>query len=159
MAKRKGTRRPKKIASSRNTSRTKSSRRKHKPTIKRRIKSSARKKKSDLLITSNGRTWIFWDVNNPRDKREIKGAAAKAFAMQFPIERVANLAKKAFKKFKVKQIHLWAASGVVGQPFVDLQAFIDWVDEKWSAGRYVNDKGYSSDPERWINGIAILIKE
>lgn len=133
-------------------------RRKHK-TLKRRLKSSARKKKPDLLFSANGRTWLFWDINNPREKAEMKGAAAKAFNNQFPIERVAKLAKIAFDKFEVKQIHLWAASGPVGQGFVDLQAFVDWVDDKWSAGKYVNDKGYSSDPEKWINGIAVLIDE
>jgi hypothetical protein len=113
----------------------------------------------DLHVTSNGRRWLLWNIDNPRDKRAMKSAAAKAFAKQFPIERVAELAKVAFQKLKVIRIHLWAASGIVGKAFHDLEAFIDWVDTHWSAGRYVTDKGYASDPEKWINGIAILIEE
>lgn len=115
----------------------------------------------DIMVVSNGRTWVYWGLNKDtvRQKRGMKKTAKDAFAMQFPIEKVSELARAAFKKLKPIQIHLWAHSGVVGEPFETLGAFIDWIDEKWNAGRYVNEKGYSSDPGAWINGIAILVKE
>lgn len=117
--------------------------------------------KKDTYIYSNGRTWLMWglDRETVRQKRGMKTAAANAFAQKYPIETVTELARLAFKKLKPIQVNLWAAAGVVGQPFDDLKAFTDWVDEKWSAGRYISDHGYSSDPGAWINGIAILIKE
>lgn len=122
----------------------------------------------DLLVTSNGRTWIYWklDRKTVRSKSGMRDAGSKAFAKKFPIERIAEMAEKAFKTYNVKQIHLWAHSGRVGQGFPNISGFIQWVNEKWQAGRYIETltttKGMEfenpSDPGKWINGLAILIE-
>lgn len=122
----------------------------------------------DLIIRQNGRTWVYWklDTKTVRSKSGMGRAGERAFNKQFPIERVAELAEKAFKQYNVLQIHLWAHSGRVGQGFADLRSFLSWVNEKWQAGRYitiresVTGRTYldPSDPGKWVNGLAILIE-
>jgi hypothetical protein len=123
---------------------------------------------NDLLISSNGRTWIYWklDKETVRSKAGMKGAGKKAFDKKFPIERIAEMAERAFKTYNVKQIHLWGHSGRVGPGFQDFGAFMLWVNEKWQAGRYIETltsaggREYEnpSDPGKWINGLAIWIE-
>ncbi len=119
--------------------------------------------KGDISLTYNKRRWIYWglDRDTVRSKRGMKNAGRDAFNLQFPIEKVADLAKAAFKKLKVQQVNLWAHAGRVGDGFGDLQQFILWVNEKWHAGRYgrSQNEGGSSDPGLWVNGIAILLEE
>jgi hypothetical protein len=113
-----------------------------------------RKVKQDLMVTSNGRTWLYWrlDREDVKSKRGMKKAAEAAFNMQFPIERVAELAGIAFEKLKPLAIHLWAPSGRVGRGFESLKQFNMWLAENWSADRY-------SQQEKWVNGIAILVND
>lgn len=117
--------------------------------------------KNTTTVFSNGRRWILWPLDRTEvtQKRGMKGAAKRAFEQKYPIEIVKELAARAFKDLKVRRIHLWAAAGVVGEGMGDFVAFSNWVDEKWSAGRYLSSNGYSSDPAAWINGIAILLAE
>jgi hypothetical protein len=96
----------------------------------------------------------------------MREAGAQAFNKQFPIERVADLTAKAFAKYNVQQVHLWAHAGVVGDAFKSIEQFVMWVNEKWNQGRYVTTRFSSygdiysepSDPGKWVNGIAILIE-
>lgn len=119
----------------------------------------------DILVSQNGRTWVYWHLDRAtvKSKSKMKSAGQRAFDMAFPIEKLADLAAKAFKQFNVVQVHLWAHSGRVGQPFDTLPEFLRWIDEKWQAGRYVaidpNGRTNASDPEKWVNGLAILVEE
>lgn len=91
----------------------------------------------------------------------MRTAGKKAFTQQFPIELVSQLAERAFKTKNVVQVNLWAHAGVVGDPHETLKEFVQWVNEKWSAGRYVRtaEQGGNSDPGKWVNGIAILLED
>lgn len=117
----------------------------------------------DILVSQNGRTWVYWRVDRAtvKSKRGMKSAAQRAFDMQFPIEKVAALAREAFAQYNVVQVHLWSHSGRVGVGFETLERFISWIDEKWQAGRYLRlpGEGGSSDPAKWVNGIAILVEK
>lgn len=117
-------------------------------------------KKGTIYAKLSGRRWVFWKLSRAaaRSKKEMRERGKQAFEAKFPVELAAELAREAFKKYHVNQVQLWTVTGLAGTGFVDLQAFIDWVNEKWSNGRYVDDKGYSSDPGQWINGIAIEIE-
>lgn len=108
----------------------------------------------DILVTSNGRTWLYWRLSREdvKTKRGMKKAAAAAFDMQFPIERVAELAQIAFDKLKPLAVHLWAPSGRVGRGFESFKQFTMWLNENWHEDRY-------SQQEKWVNGIAILIND
>ncbi len=114
---------------------------------------------NDLLMTSNGKDWVFWAIDRPSIKSHMQRAAERAFLMQFPIEKLADLADVAFKELKVKQIHLWTERGIVGDGHKTIEQFIDWLNEKWQSGRYFRptSEGGSSNPDRWINGIAIQL--
>jgi len=112
------------------------------------------KVKDDMIVTSNGRTFLYWklDREDVKTKRGMTKAAAAAFDSQFPIERVAELAKVAFEKLKPLAVYLWAPSGRVGNPFESLKQFSMWLAENWSADRY-------SQQEKWVNGIVILLHD
>lgn len=122
----------------------------------------------DIEVQQNGQRWIYWalDRDTVRSRRGMRTAGDKAFNKQFPIEKVSDLTAKAFAKYRVQQVHLWAHAGIVGDAFEDLQQFIMWVNEKWNQGRYVSTHYkvggdiYStpSDPGKWVNGIAILVE-
>lgn len=114
------------------------------------------------------RHWVYWSLDRDivRSRRGMRKAGEDAFAKMFPIEKVSEMAKAAFARSDVKEVRLWAHAGIVGDTFETLGAFIRWVNEKWSQGRYmgeqerVNAPNYSnpSDPGRWVNGIAILLE-
>ncbi len=121
-------------------------------------------KGKNLTVTEpSGRQWLYWHLSRAtvRSKREFKQYGKKAFQQQFPIELVAELAAKAFQSLDVVQINLWAHAGIVGDPHHELKEFVAWVNEKWSAGRYIRTSthGGDSDPGKWVNGIAILLED
>lgn len=120
-------------------------------------------KNKNITVKDNGRTWLYWHLSRStvRDKRKLKQAAKQAFQQQFPIEIVADLAAHAFKTEQVVQVNLWAHAGIVGDAHHDLNEFVQWVNEKWSAGRYIRTSihGGDSDPGKWVNGIAILLED
>lgn len=125
----------------------------------------------DLVLTSNGRTFLYWRLDR-EDVKSTKGmakAAAKAFDIDeyeeefgdnteelppdlFPIERVAELAGLAFEQLKPLAVYLWAPSGRVGSGFESLKQFSMWLAENWHADRYTQQ-------EKWVNGIAILLND
>jgi hypothetical protein len=127
-----------------------------------------KKVKNDMIVTSNGRTFLYWKLPihqprnpkktekedeqiNKRSQKLLKEAAKKAFENvtgAFPIEQIAELAKRAFKSVKTKQVFLWAESGRVGEGFHNFDEFVQWLWESYSQYRNV---------ERWVNGIAIQI--
>lgn len=122
----------------------------------------------DFIVTSNGRDFLYWRLPirakrnpdktlaedksiNKRSQRLLKEAAEKALTNirgAFPVEQIAELAQKAFKKIKVKQIFLWGETGRVGEGFHTFDEFVQWLYESYSQYRNV---------ERWVNGIAIQI--
>lgn len=121
----------------------------------------------DMFVTSNGRTWLYWklDRETVKGKRTLKSAGQKAFDMQFPIERLQRLAEIAFKKFKPLGISLWSVTGRTSQIHRDIEDFIRFVNAHWQAGKYISSpnvetgRSYKSNPEEWVNGLAILIKD
>jgi hypothetical protein len=106
--------------------------------------------RDDLFITSNGRTWLYWDLNK-FTKTALAHAGEIAFhqvRQAFPIEKIAELAERAFKKPKTKEVYLWATSGRVGDGFYTLEEFMDWLAESYG--------GYN-EPQNWIRGLAIRL--
>lgn len=117
----------------------------------------------DMLVTSNGNTWILWRLDRDvvRSKRKFGKAAQEAFAAQFPVEKLTELAGKAFKQYRVRQIHLWGPSGPVGQGFANLSGFIHYLEQHLQAGKYITsgpDHTQRTDPGDWVNGLAIMIE-
>lgn len=113
-------------------------------------KAKIRVVKKDLMITTNGRTWIYWKLDK-FDETSIAFAGDIAFnqiRQAFPIEKIAELAGKAFKNIKTKEVYLWAKSGRVGEGFLDVESFMEWLGESYG--------GYN-DPSSWVNGIAIRL--
>lgn len=104
----------------------------------------------DIVLTSNGRNFIYWRLENVKARGMKKAADAvfNKFEATFQIEHIAALAQQAFKKFKPKQIFLWAESGRVGEGFADFDVFMDWIYESYSQYKNV---------ERWVNGVAIQL--
>lgn len=121
------------------------------------------KGKNINITEPSGRKWVYWHLSRAkvRSRRGMKEAAKRAFQNQFPIELVQELAAEAFKTLKVVQVNLWAHAGIVGDPHHSLSQFSQWVNEKWSAGRYMrlSQYGGDSDPGKWVNGIAILLED
>lgn len=121
------------------------------------------KGKEITVAEPNGRKWLYWHLSRAtvRSKRGMKAAGKAAFQQQFPIEIVSELAAVAFKTKSVVQIQLWAHAGIVGSPQHTIEEFIGWVNQRWSAGRYIAQSKYSneSDPGKWVNGIAILLED
>jgi hypothetical protein len=110
--------------------------------------------RDDLIVTSNGRTWVYWKLEREdvKTKKGMKKAAEKAFEMQFPIEQIAELARKSFDELAPLAVYLWAPSGRVGEGFQTIKQFLNWLYDNWNAGRYTHQ-------EKWVNGIAILLNE
>lgn len=126
------------------------------------------KRNGDITVRTGDQHWIYWslDRDTVRSRRAMRRAGQRAFTKDFDIEKVSGLTEQAFQKYVVKQVHLWAHAGIVGDAFETVGAFIRWVNEKWNAGRYMGGRQvgdgdiYSnpSDPGKWVNGIAILIE-
>lgn len=125
-------------------------------------------KRGDISTSDGNRHWIYWTLPKAvvRSRRGMRDAGSSAFNKEFPIDKVADLAAKAFKQFEVQEVRLWAHAGIVGEGFQDLPAFIRWVNSKWQNGRYITVRQYAnediysdpSDPGKWVNGIAILVE-
>lgn len=120
------------------------------------------RKGGGISVEDNGRRWIYWPLDKPtvRSRVGMRNAGRQAFEQQFPIERISELTERAFKKYDVVQVNLWAHAGIVGDPHHTVKQFTLWVNEKWSAGRYMrtSEFGGTSDPGKWVNGIAILLE-
>lgn len=120
-------------------------------------------KGKNIYVEDNGRKWLYWhlDRHTVRTRTGMREAGRKAFLQQFPIEQITDLAARAFKTKNVVQVNLWAHAGIVGDAHETLEQFVLWVNEKWSAGRYlrVDLQGGNSDPGKWVNGIAILLED
>lgn len=123
-------------------------------------------KKGDVEIIYNNMRWIYWalDRDTVRSKSGMKKAGTDAFEKQFPIEKISDMATTAFNKMNVQGVSLWTHGGRSDAVFDDLPAFIRWVNEKWSAGRYMRTNQYgemqdSTDPGLWVSGLAILIED
>lgn len=122
----------------------------------------------DMIVSSNGRQFLYWKLPirskrildktpaqnaaiNKRSQRVLKEAANIALNKgigSFPIEQIADLASKAFKKMKgkIKQIYLWSEIGRVGEGFRTFDEFVGWLYESYSSYQNV---------ERWVNGISL----
>lgn len=123
-------------------------------------------KKGDLEIKYNEIEWVYWslDRDTVRSKRGMRKAGTDAFEKQFPIEKISDMATTAFNKMHVQGVSLWTHGGRSDAVFDDLPAFIRWVNEKWSAGRYMRTNQYgelqdSSDPGLWVSGLAIQLED
>lgn len=122
-------------------------------------------KKGDIEVIAEEGRWVYWslDRDTVRSRRGMRDAGALAFQKKFPIEIVADLTAKAFAQYDVQQVRLWAHAGIVGDPKESVAQFVLWVNEKWSAGRYIGVGPYGgdnvSDPGKWVNGIAILLEK
>ena len=120
-------------------------------------------KGKDIVVEYNGRKYLYWHLSRAtvRSRRGMRDAGRRAFEQQFPIEIVTELAETAFKQGNVVQVNLWAHAGIVGDPHHTLGEFVQWVNQKWSAGRYIRTSIYGgdSDPGKWVNGIAILLED
>lgn len=120
-------------------------------------------KGKDITVEHGGRKYLYWHLSRAtvRSRIGMRNAGRRAFEQRFPIELVSELAETAFKQGGVVQINLWAQAGIVGDPHHTLSEFVQWVNAKWSAGRYVRTSihGGDSDPGQWVNGIAILLED
>lgn len=106
--------------------------------------------RDDLFITTNGRVWLYWSLERFRTSDMAK-AGQKIFknvAEVFPIEQIAQLAQRAFKRPKTKEVYLWTDRGRVGDGFMDLESFMGWLYESYG--------GYT-DPDKWVKGLAIRL--
>lgn len=104
-----------------------------------------------LFITQNGRTWLYWSLDT--DPQSMKRGAEKAFGNvrdAFPMERIADLVGKAFRRATTREVYLWAASGRVGQGYMSLKQFLRWFNRAYG--------GYS-ETHKWVMGIAIRVGE
>lgn len=110
-----------------------------------------KKVRNDIIVTSNGRTWVYWSLPSS-NKSVIRKAGEDAFTNPdtFDIERVVELAKKAFDNPETKGVFLWAESGRVGEGTEDIESFVRWIASDYA--RYKNT-------ERWVKGIAILVAD
>jgi hypothetical protein len=109
------------------------------------------KVRDDIMVTSNGRTWVYWSLPDTT-KSAVRQAGEDAFTNpdSFDIERVVELAKKAFDNPATKGVFLWAESGRVGEGTEDIETFVRWIASDYA--RYKNT-------DRWVKGIAILIAD
>lgn len=111
-----------------------------------------------LMVKSHGRPWVYQFVDalvTPQGRAmpgPMKDAAEDAFEdpETYEIEKVLELAKRAFKNPVTKAVYLWAESGRVGDAFMTFSEFAQWADSNYR--RYKN-------VDRWVKGIAILVGE
>jgi hypothetical protein len=106
--------------------------------------------RNDLLLTSNGRDYLYWSLDNV-STAAMKKAGEKAFdnfRNSFPAERLAALAERAFKVTKIKAVYLWGARGRCNEGFADMDAFLEWLFDQYS---------YYADKDAWVNGLVLAI--
>lgn len=104
-----------------------------------------------VKVVSNGRTWALWQIENTKP-RTVKAAGTEAFTTPeaYDIERVIELARKAFDNPVTKGVFLWAESGRVGEGFKTLGEFVQWVGSEYTKYR---------NTDRWVKGIQILVAD
>jgi len=113
-------------------------------------------KEGNLFVESFGRRWIFWRLENVKPPKVEKAGKTvfdeNQFNAKFDIEKIKDLAEKAFtsKTLQVAEVKLWAEVGPVGPPLPSLRQFIHWIYESYSTYKHV---------DRWVNGIAIMLKD
>lgn len=110
--------------------------------------------KDNLIVTSNGRTYLYWRLPRKvvRTKKGMRAAGKTAFELDFPMEQVAELARVAFEELHPQAVYLWNPQGRAGAGFADLKQFLLWLNANWNSGRY-------SYQEKWVNGLVILLHE
>lgn len=122
----------------------------------------------NLFLESNGRQWLYWRLNKSTVRNKdgkLVSAAEKAFDAQFPIEKVLALAERAYTELKIEAITLWTEQGRADTTFSELRDFARWVAQHWQNGNYIRydtrtgEIHDESDAGKWINGLAILLKE
>jgi hypothetical protein len=115
----------------------------------------------DFMLRSNGRQWVYWQLDREEiSKKGMKKAAQAAFNIQFPLERIAELAGLAFEELKPLAIHLWVKSGRANRGFDSFKQFMFWLNNNWGVtGGSEIGLNPAEDPREWINGIAILVKD
>lgn len=110
-----------------------------------------RRVNNQIFVTNNGRMWLYWTLD--AKPSSMKRGAKKAFenpSTVFPMERIANLVDKAFKRPTTREVYLWAASGRVGSGFESLKQFMRWFNRAYGGYR---------ETAKWVRGIAIRLGE
>lgn len=106
--------------------------------------------RKDLTLTQNGRNWLLLSVD-PTNRQAMKDAATQAFTSPrtiFPIDQIAALAERAFRRPTTLVVKLWTTQGIVGPPNETIKQFMLWFNARFSKYNKV---------EEWINGIAVWI--
>ena len=124
-------------------------------------------------MNSNGRTWLYWRLNEG-NKGDTKPSRMKKFGVRsfntitykndetgeeikgpdidditgFDIEKIIELSRHAFENPTTKAVYLWAESGRVGIPMKSHNKFMEWI---------IADYSTYKQTDRWVNGLAILI--
>lgn len=116
-----------------------------------------RRIKKDIYITSNGRNWIYWKLpdtsvgtmeTSREELEQMSEEYPEAFRETFDIERLEELAARAYEDTRVKSVHLWTKQGRVGEGFRTLKQFMQWLYQEYS---------HYKDTERWVIGIAFTL--
>lgn len=103
----------------------------------------------EMFVGANHRTFLFWRTKD-LSEYGMQKIAKRTFDQQYPLEQIARLAELAFEKPTTKAIYLWSDHGNVGEPFLDIKAFVEWLLTDYSKYKNVH---------RWVNGIAILLHD
>jgi len=120
-----------------------------------------------MLVYSNKRQWIYWHLPET-NSHYIKRAGQMAFGdikeeeaeeaeeaeetevQGFDIERVVEMARKAFERPDTKAVYLWSESGRVGEPMYSANQFARWIFRDYSTYQQTN---------KWVMGLALLIAD
>jgi hypothetical protein len=105
-----------------------------------------------LVVEDLGRTWVYWNLLKKKTPKNMQRHGEQAFTTPeaFDIERVIELAQKAFDNPQTKIVYLWSKHGRVGIPMRSLAAFTRWI---------IDDYSKYTQTDRWVNGLAILIAD
>lgn len=111
-----------------------------------------------MFVAANHRTFLYTrvdDLTQTENRNEVETTgmykeAGKAFDQMYPIEQIMKLAELAFKSPQTEAIYLWSDQGNVGEPFYNLNEFVQWLLTDYSKYRNVH---------KWVNGIAIMLED
>lgn len=111
-----------------------------------------------------GREWLFLAFDSVNWGRKSETIKAAQDALEYPIQRLAKFAGRAIEKYKPIAISLWLPTGRQSETFPSLERFQRFVDMHWQSGKYHSSPDYYgrthvSNPNDFIRGIALLIKE
>lgn len=131
--------------------------------------------KDTFVMNSNGRTWLYWRLNegNTGDtkRQKLAKAGARIFTnvvykneetdeeftgpdiddiTGFDIEQIIEMSRHAFENPTTKAVYLWAESGRVGMPMTEHKQFMEWIIADYSTYKQTN---------RWVMGLAVLLGE